>query len=210
MVEIEKPRIACLDQPEDPSYGKYVVEPLERGYGMTLGNSLRRILLSSLPGYAATSVKIAGGSKNDDSQAISAWQQGYYIGTLESDVEITSDILRAKDTNKVLKNRTVKNGNYAAATALKFSPSGTMAKFVIAYPASKDMTNNAYDSAKGLQSFFNNSSFEEYFGNFSRSIVKVAGADGKLDSTHAKDYAVWTWTPASAFSGTINFLIDLK
>ena len=60
MVEIEKPRISCLDNPEDLSYGKYVVEPLERGYGMTLGNSLRRILLSSLPGYAATSVKIAG------------------------------------------------------------------------------------------------------------------------------------------------------
>ena len=60
MVEIEKPRITCLDNPEDLSYGKYIVEPLERGYGMTLGNSLRRILLSSLPGYAATSVKIAG------------------------------------------------------------------------------------------------------------------------------------------------------
>ena len=60
MVEIEKPRINCMDSVEDPSYGKYVVEPLERGYGMTLGNSLRRILLSSLPGYAATSVKIAG------------------------------------------------------------------------------------------------------------------------------------------------------
>ena len=60
MVEIEKPRITCLDTPEDISYGKYVVEPLERGYGMTLGNSLRRIMLSSLPGYAATSVKIAG------------------------------------------------------------------------------------------------------------------------------------------------------
>lgn len=60
MVEIEKPRITCMDTPGDASYGKYVVEPLERGYGMTLGNSLRRILLSSLPGYAATSVKIAG------------------------------------------------------------------------------------------------------------------------------------------------------
>ena len=60
MVEIEKPRITCMDSAEDTSYGKYVVEPLERGYGMTLGNSLRRILLSSLPGYAATSVKIAG------------------------------------------------------------------------------------------------------------------------------------------------------
>ena len=60
MIEIEKPRITCLEGSEDISYGKYVVEPLERGYGMTLGNSLRRILLSSLPGYAATSVKIAG------------------------------------------------------------------------------------------------------------------------------------------------------
>jgi len=60
MVEIEKPRITCFDDQEDQSYGKYVVEPLERGYGMTLGNSLRRILLSSLPGYAATSIKIAG------------------------------------------------------------------------------------------------------------------------------------------------------
>ena len=60
MVEIEKPRITCMDSAEETSYGKYVVEPLERGYGTTLGNSLRRILLSSLPGYAATSVKIAG------------------------------------------------------------------------------------------------------------------------------------------------------
>ena len=60
MVEIEKTRITCMDTPEDLSYGKYVVEPLERGYGMTLGNSLRRILLSSLPGCAATSIKIAG------------------------------------------------------------------------------------------------------------------------------------------------------
>ena len=60
MVEIEKPRIECMDSPEDGSYGKYIVEPLERGYGTTLGNSLRRILLSSLPGTAATSIKIAG------------------------------------------------------------------------------------------------------------------------------------------------------
>ena len=60
MVGIEKPRITCMDTAEETSYGKYVVEPLERGYGTTLGNSLRRILLSSLPGYAATSVKIAG------------------------------------------------------------------------------------------------------------------------------------------------------
>ena len=60
MVEIERPRIECIETPGDESYGKYVIEPLERGYGTTLGNSLRRILLSSLPGTAVTTVKIAG------------------------------------------------------------------------------------------------------------------------------------------------------
>ena len=60
MVEIDKPRIECIDSPEDLSHGVFYVEPLERGYGTTLGNSLRRILLSSLPGTAATSIKIAG------------------------------------------------------------------------------------------------------------------------------------------------------
>ena len=58
MIEIEKPTIECIFSDEDPNYGKFVVEPLERGYGTTLGNSLRRILLSSLPGVAVTSVKI--------------------------------------------------------------------------------------------------------------------------------------------------------
>ena len=158
----------------------------------------------------ATSVQIAAGSKNDDSPTIKAWQQGYYIGTLESDVPVTSDLLRNADGKGTLKNRAVKGSDYASATDLKFSPSGTMAKFVIAYPAAKDMTNGAYDSAKGLLSFFNNSSFEEYFGNFTRSVVKVAGADNDLTSKHAVDYAVWTWVPASAFTGSINFLIDLK
>ena len=60
MIEIEKPRIECMETPDDPSYGKYVIEPLERGYGTTLGNSLRRVLLSSLPGTAATSIRING------------------------------------------------------------------------------------------------------------------------------------------------------
>jgi DNA-directed RNA polymerase subunit alpha len=60
MIEIEKPRIECVELDEENNYGKYVVEPLERGYGITLGNSLRRILLSSLPGVAATSIKIDG------------------------------------------------------------------------------------------------------------------------------------------------------
>ncbi len=60
MIEIEKPTIECIFSDEDSNYGKFVVEPLERGYGTTLGNSLRRILLSSLPGVAVTSVKIDG------------------------------------------------------------------------------------------------------------------------------------------------------
>ena len=60
MIEIEKPTIECIFSEEDSNYGKFVVEPLERGYGTTLGNSLRRILLSSLPGVAVTSVKIDG------------------------------------------------------------------------------------------------------------------------------------------------------
>ncbi len=60
MIEIEKPRIECLDLVEDGSYGKFIIEPLERGYGTTLGNSLRRVLLSSLPGVAVTAIKIAG------------------------------------------------------------------------------------------------------------------------------------------------------
>ena len=60
MVEIQKPRIECIENAGDESYGKYVVEPLERGYGTTIGNSLRRILLSSLPGTAVTTIKIAG------------------------------------------------------------------------------------------------------------------------------------------------------
>lgn len=60
MIEIEKPNIELVEIADDSTYGKIVVEPLERGYGTTLGNSLRRILLSSLPGAAATSVQIDG------------------------------------------------------------------------------------------------------------------------------------------------------
>ncbi|NLK67959.1 MAG: DNA-directed RNA polymerase subunit alpha [Clostridiaceae bacterium] len=60
MIEIEKPRIECVEMAEDFTYGKFVVEPLERGYGITLGNSLRRVLLSSLPGAAVNSIKIDG------------------------------------------------------------------------------------------------------------------------------------------------------
>lgn len=60
MIEIKKPMIECLERNEDGSYGKFVVEPLERGYGITLGNSLRRVLLSSLPGAAVTAIRVDG------------------------------------------------------------------------------------------------------------------------------------------------------
>jgi len=60
MIEIERPRVERVDAELNGTYGKFVIEPLERGYGITLGNSLRRILLSSLPGVAVTSIKIEG------------------------------------------------------------------------------------------------------------------------------------------------------
>ena len=60
MIEIEKPNITAVSDNEDGTVGKFIVEPLERGFGITLGNSLRRIMLSSLPGYAVTNIKIDG------------------------------------------------------------------------------------------------------------------------------------------------------
>ncbi len=60
MIEIERPNIITAELSEDENHGVFVIEPLERGYGITLGNSLRRVLLSSLPGVAATSIKISG------------------------------------------------------------------------------------------------------------------------------------------------------
>jgi len=60
MIEIEKPNITAISENEDGTVGKFIVEPLERGFGITLGNSLRRIMLSSLPGYAVTNIKIDG------------------------------------------------------------------------------------------------------------------------------------------------------
>jgi len=60
MIEIEKARIECVEMSSDNTYGKFVIEPLERGFGNTLGNALRRVLLSSLPGAAVTSIHIEG------------------------------------------------------------------------------------------------------------------------------------------------------
>ena len=60
MIEIKKPKIECIETPGDASHGKYVIEPLERGFGTTLGNALRRVMLSSLPGTAVTSIRISG------------------------------------------------------------------------------------------------------------------------------------------------------
>ena len=61
MIGIEKPKIETLAHEADGTYGKFVLEPLERGYATTLGNSMRRVLLSTLPGAAVTTVKIDGG-----------------------------------------------------------------------------------------------------------------------------------------------------
>ena len=60
MIEMERPNVEIAEISEDKRYARFIISPLERGYGTTLGNSLRRILLSSLPGAAATSVKIDG------------------------------------------------------------------------------------------------------------------------------------------------------
>ena len=60
MIEMEKPRVECVEKSPDGKYARFEVEPLERGYGITLGNSIRRVLLSSLPGAAPISVKIDG------------------------------------------------------------------------------------------------------------------------------------------------------
>ena len=60
MIEIEKPKIETEELSQDGTYGKFVVEPLERGFGTTLGNSLRRVLICSLPGVAVQSIKIDG------------------------------------------------------------------------------------------------------------------------------------------------------
>ena len=64
MIEIERPNITVVESDNDPKKGTFVLEPLERGYGITLGNSLRRVLLSSLPGVAVVSIKISGGDKD--------------------------------------------------------------------------------------------------------------------------------------------------
>ena len=60
MLEIEKPKIECVEMNDDKSYAKFVMEPLEKGFGTTLGNSLRRVLLACLPGVAVTKIRING------------------------------------------------------------------------------------------------------------------------------------------------------
>ena len=76
MIEIEKPKIETEILSEDGTHGKFVVEPLERGFGTTLGNSLRRVLLSSLPGVAATSIKIDGvHCRIDQLESCRTWRQ---------------------------------------------------------------------------------------------------------------------------------------
>lgn len=162
----------------------------------------------------ATSVQILGGDtrkKSDDSPTITAWQQGYYIGSLASaDTVITSEILRGDDTNKLLKNAHRKGTNYAAETQT-WTFSGTQAVYVVAYPWDIDHNADGTKKAnKGLAGFFNGTSFEEYFSNFTESSITVAGGDKDLSSAHAKKYTLWTWTPKAAFSGDFSYKITLK
>ena len=113
MVEIEKPRIECIDSQEDVSYGKYIVEPLERGYGTTLGNSLRRILLSSLPGTAATSIKIAGDTFDDAVIEYIRRHFGMVIGqNTAEEVKIAIGCVypRAEEAVMTVKGRDLKTG----------------------------------------------------------------------------------------------------
>jgi 16S rRNA U516 pseudouridylate synthase RsuA-like enzyme len=84
MIEIEKPKIEFIEQNEEGTYGKFILEPLERGYGITLGNSLRRILLSSLPGVAVTTEFIRNMSKgvpilNTITKDCKVWKISKYI-----------------------------------------------------------------------------------------------------------------------------------
>ena len=102
MLEIEKPRIECIEE-EGEAYSKFVLEPLERGFGVTIGNSLRRILLSSLPGSAVTNIRIAGvdhefmalkGAKEDVTEVV--------LNMKGLAVKIDSDDKNFKKTLKIL------------------------------------------------------------------------------------------------------------
>ena len=96
MIEIEKPNIVTLDVSEGGEKATFVVEPLERGYGITLGNSLRRVLMSSLPGYAVTSIKIDGVQ--------------HEISTIDGVKEdVTEIVLNVKGITAKLHSVTVKN-----------------------------------------------------------------------------------------------------
>ena len=104
MVVFNKPKIEIAEISEDKKYGKFVVEPLERGYGTTLGNSLRRIMLSSLPGAAVSQVKIDGvlhefssipGVKEDVTEIISRVSQSRTTAILRKRKLLTL-ILRAR------------------------------------------------------------------------------------------------------------------
>ncbi|MCR5482570.1 MAG: DNA-directed RNA polymerase subunit alpha [Clostridia bacterium] len=100
MIEIEKPAIKCESSDNNPNYGKFTIEPLERGYGTTLGNSMRRILLSSMPGAAVTSIRIDGilhefstipGVKEDVTEII--------LNLKKLAIRITEEDTKTKDIN---------------------------------------------------------------------------------------------------------------
>ena len=108
MIEFEKPKITKFDESEN--YGKFVVEPLERGYGTTLGNSLRRVLLSSLPGAAVTSIQIEGvqhefatipGVREDVIQIVLAVKGIAIKSYVESEKQIELDVTGPMDLSLI-------------------------------------------------------------------------------------------------------------
>ncbi len=118
MIEFEKPKIECLKLDNDNMYAKFVCEPLERGYGITIGNSIRRILLSSLPGAAITSIKVDGVQHEFTT----------IPGIIEDVVEIILNLksVRLKITDNEVKNLRIDVDDEGEVTAADITTDGTV------------------------------------------------------------------------------------
>ena len=127
MFDFEKPRIEIAEISEDKKYGRFVVEPLERGYGTTLGNSLRRIMLSSLPGSAESQIKIDGevhefsgipGVKEDDTEIVMNTPKMMYIDATGEGVVTVADIKCDSDIEIVNSDQVIATLNGGADSKL--------------------------------------------------------------------------------------------
>jgi len=118
MIEFEKPKIECLKLDNDNMYAKFVCEPLERGYGITIGNSIRRILLSSLPGAAITSIKVDGVQHEFTT----------IPGVIEDVVEIILNLksVRLKISDNEVKNLRIDVDDEGEVTAADITTDGTV------------------------------------------------------------------------------------